>query len=220
MRAVSSRGRNSRLSFSILVWQLSLAFLCKTVGIRLSMCPGITLVHCDFLIQGGFPNYSRVTMAHRSNYAFLLVCICGRMSLGLVQWVHRTRPIPTWFLELTVNLVDFILSGYCNRAVHIGRACFISCFLFFATMTKLMNITTKFTVDLLFWSHDFKNSWVILESYFMGKVRFGTEGSYPNMSFSIFDFLKIFIIGACINSMHCTKIHESFSHSSIWNCCW
>ena len=121
----------------------------------------------------------------------------------------------SWFLELTVNLVDFILSGHCNGVVHIRRACFISCCLFFAIMTKLMNSTTKFTVDLFFWLHDFKRSWAILGSYFMGKVRFGTKGNYPNISFSVFDFLKTLTIGAYINNVYSAKIHESVSHSSI-----
>ena len=124
-RAVTPRGRNFRLSFRILVWQISLKFLWNIVRIRLNMCPGISLVYWEPLPQGDFLNYPRVTMAHRFNYAFLLCGICGRMSQGLIQWIRRTRRIPTWFFEFTVNLFVFILSGYWNRAIHIGRVCTI-----------------------------------------------------------------------------------------------
>ena len=157
MRAVTPRGRNSRLSFSILVWQLNLACLCKILRIRHNMCAGITLVQLWDPPSGGLSQL--LQGKNGSNYAFLLLCICGRMNRGLVQWVHRIRCIPTWFLELTVNLVDFILSGYYKCTVHIGRACFISCCLFFTIMTNLINSTTKFTVDLFFWPHDFKECW-------------------------------------------------------------
>ena len=73
-----------------------------------------------------------------------------------------------------------------------------------------MNSAINFTVQLFFWPHDFKDPWLISKSYFMRKVTFGTKKSHPNVSFSIFDFLKTFIISACINSMHCTKLMKAF----------
>ena len=134
-------------------------------------------------------------MAHRSYYTFLLMCICRKISRGLGRWVHRTRRILTWLLELTVNPVDFILPGYCSGAVPIGRACILSCFLFVTIMTKCMNSTTEFTVDLFFWPYDFKGSWPILERYFMRKVRFAIKGGYSNMPLSIiFFFLSLLVI--------------------------
>ena len=115
------------------------------------------------------------------------MCICRKISRGLGRWVHRTRRILTWLLELTVNPVDFILPGYCSRAVPIGRACILSCFLFVTIMTKCMNSTTEFTVDLFFWPYE--GSWPIQERYFMRKVRFAIKGGYSNMPLSIFFFV-------------------------------
>ena len=143
------------------------------------------------------------------------MCISGRMSQGLGLWIHRSRHISIWFHELTVNPVDFILPGSCNRAVPIGRACIISFLLSLTINTKCVNIATELTLDHFFWPQDDKVSRDLLENYLMRKARFATKGSYSNVPFSIFDVPKTFTIGSCTNIVHFSKIYESCLHSSI-----